>query len=644
MRCALPVATALSVAVLLGSPGARAADPVKKACVADCKEQGTACKDAASSAFDEAETLCAADPVTEKECRATAKGIFKASKKACRTARKECKRCCKRSGEACVRPADLPPPFATGRGSASLDLEDDGCLPGEEDVTVVTDLGVEVELDEDTCFSTWDGETVTGAPDVEVDDAGGILAQGSDGFLQGVIRVRVDGPGADDKFVAFDEPARIRVELDDGSLPGRFEALTWIEGDTYAAGPSSGGVRPELVITQIPVRRDEPEEFEFWGSGPVGIRYVPPSAAVAAARAPRVPRGPLNAVTIDLLQSGLSPGFETTFPLLCEWEVISVPTAQILGTDWLFPELPHGQTSESRGYEASVQLGATPQFVVQSPYFNRLIPRGFVCDAAGEAAEFQNQTLPFGLGDGGSPEEAFLPGPYDGRIVLLIAGRGTDQLGPLRDVLTAAFPNPPRAVIRRYRQTSLSFSMIADVIDHPESVRRIADELPGDYRYEFEDRHAVVNTTPLFFDFSTGEQGWSDGTSATDFGTVVRLDRHDGVMKLDGIDGQDNQEPNAWIERSVDIPAAATALDLDVSAHDRTGANAFYRVRLVDGSGSHTLIDWTEKSGIEGQLTFSTVHADLSAWAGQTVTLFLEQDANAPGAHEQIYYDNIWIH
>jgi hypothetical protein len=115
-------------------------------------------------------------------------------------------------------------------------------------------------------------------------------------------------------------------------------------------------------------------------------------------------------------------------------------------------------------------------------------------------------------------------------------------------------------------------------------------------------------------------------------------------MKLDGVDAEDNQEPNAWIFRSVTIPAQATSLDLDVSAHDRAGANALYRVRLEDGSGSHTLIDWTEKTGVEGSLTFSTVHADLSAFAGQTVTLFLEQDGNAPGQHEQIYYDDVWIH
>lgn len=642
-RAAL-LAAALATPFLLGSPAARAADPVKKACLADCKEQGTACKTAAESDRAAADAACAADPATEKECRTQAKSAFKTAKKLCKATRKDCKRCCKSGAGACIRPPDLPAPFATGRGSAPLELDDEGCLPGDEDVELTTDLGIEISLDDDTCFATWDGELVTGSRTLRVDDGGGILAQGSPGFLQGVIRVHVDAPGVGDTFVAFDEPVEVRVELDDGSLPGIFEAVTWREADSYAGGPSAAGERPELRITKVPVVRDGPETFEYWGGGPVGIRYVPPAAPLAASPAARAPRGVQNAVTIDLLQSGLPSGFEATFPFLCSWNVIVPQTAEILevGVEW--NGLPHGQTSASGDYLARVELGATPTFVVESQYFNRLTPTGIVCDDAGAAEPFRNQASDDGRGEGGSPEEAHLPGPYDGRVILLLAGRGTDQLLTLNQLLQATFPAPEHAVIRTYLQTSTTFRMIADVYGHPESVRTIADAFPPEYRYEFDDRFAIVNTTPLFFDFSTGEQGWAGGTSSTDFGTVVHLDRSNGVMKLDGVDGADNDEPNAWIERSVDIPASATSLDLDVSAHDRDGANALYRVRLVDGGGSHTLIDWTQKSGIEGSLTFSTVHADLQAWAGQTVTLFLEQDANAPGAHEQIYYDNVFIH
>src|SRR4029450_3505948 len=253
--------TSVVAAVLLFGSLARAADPVKKACLGDCKEQGTVCKTSAESERAAAEAAGAGAPATEKECRANAKSAFKASKKLCKAARKDCKRCCKQGGSACVRPADLPPPFATGRVTAPLDLDDEGCLSSDDDVELTTDLGVEVEVDEDTCFATWDGDVLTGSPTLHVDDGGGILAQGSPGFLQGVIRVWVDAPGIGDTFVAFDEPVEIRVELDDGSLPGSCEAVTWLEGDTYAGGPSKTGERPEVRITKIPVRADEPEEF-----------------------------------------------------------------------------------------------------------------------------------------------------------------------------------------------------------------------------------------------------------------------------------------------------------------------------------------------------------------------------------------------
>lgn len=636
-------AAALAAALLLAPSSLRAADPVRKACLADCKAEGTACKAAEVSEKAAADAACAADPATEKACRTAAKSAFKAGKKLCKATRQDCKRCCKQGGSSCVRPADLPPPFATGRGSAPLELDDEGCLPGEDDVELTTDLGIAVSLDDDTCFATWDGDVVTGSPTLRVDDAGGALAQGSPGFLQGVIRVRVDAPGIGDAFVAFDEPVEVRVELDDGSLPGTFEVVTWLEGDTYAGGPSATGERREVRVTKVAVERDGPETFEYWGGGPVGIRYVPPAAAVLGARAPR---GVLNAVTIDLLESGLPSGFEATHPLLCSWNVQVPQTAEILEVGIHWDGLPHGQTSVAGDYQATLALAPSPTFTVESPYFNRLTPTGIVCDDAGAAEPFRSQANDDGRGEGGSPEEAHLPGPYDGRVVLLLGGKGTNQLLALRDVLQAAFPPPAHVVIRMYRQAGLGFRMIADVFGHPESVRTIAGAFPSDYRYEFDDRFAVVNTTPLFFDFSTGEQGWAEGTTANggDWGTVVHLDRNQGVMKLDGVDGGDNEEPNAWIERSVAIPASATTLDLDVSAHDRDGANALYRVRLVDGGGSNTLIDWTEKSGVEGRLTFSTVQADLSAWAGQTVTLLLEQDANAPGEHEQIYYDNVWIH
>jgi hypothetical protein len=321
--------------------------------------------------------------------------------------------------------------------------------------------------------------------------------------------------------------------------------------------------------------------------------------------------------------------------------VVAPQTAEILAAQFIVADLPHGQPTVSRDYQATVQVDGAPRFEVASPFLNRLTPSGFVCDGQGGGQPF-NEDLD--QADGGSPEEVDLPGPYDGRIILLFGGREPANLMTVIDTLPTAFPSPQRAVIRTFSQFDTGFRLIADVFDHPESVRRIATVFPSEWRYEFDDRHAVVNTTPLFFDFSTGFQGWQPADAGGSLDSAVHLERDTGVVKLDGTDNPDDVQPNAWIFRTVTIPAAATMLQLDVSAHDRDGANALYRVRLTDGGGApHTLIDWTEKSGIEGDLTFSTVAAAIGAFAGQTVTLFLEQDGNAPGAHEQIYYDNVWI-
>src|SRR4029453_19569699 len=137
--------TSVVAAVLLFGSLARAADPMKKACLGDCKEQGTACKTSAESERAAADAACAADPATERECRANAKSAFKASKKLCKAARKDCKRCCKQGGSECLRPADLPPPFATGRVTAPLDLDDEACLSSADAAALTTATGVSLD-------------------------------------------------------------------------------------------------------------------------------------------------------------------------------------------------------------------------------------------------------------------------------------------------------------------------------------------------------------------------------------------------------------------------------------------------------------------------------------------------------------------
>jgi hypothetical protein len=490
---------AVFVGLLLVSLSAHAANPAKRLCFATCKQTLAACKADATSARDTAKAACPLDRVSRRACLTAAKVAFKAARKACKTDRKECKGCCKRTGAVCTtRPDDLPPPFETGTASADISLDSEGCLPGGNPVVVTTDRGVSVELG-DTCLATWDGERITGPVTLRIDDAGGILAQGSPGFLQGVIRLVVDAPAVAGRFVALDRPMKVRVELDDGTLPGDWEVVTWVDGATYAAGPATQGTRPEVELTLVPIRRDGPEEFEYWGSGPIGIRYVAPPTASASAAAIS-PRGAgANVITIDLLHAGLSPDFPTRFPFLCAWEVIGGAgrVGQYLAIERP-RNLPHGQSSVTADYTATVRTAGAPTFEVASPYFNRVLLAGWVCELDYSVGTVGSQDFA-DLGRGGSPEEAHLPGPYDGRMILQFGGSDLTIFDDVLEILPTAFPPPMRAVIRRFSldyPPGSGFDLVADVFHHPESVRRIASVFPSHWRYEFEDRYAVVNTTP----------------------------------------------------------------------------------------------------------------------------------------------------
>lgn len=153
----------------------------------------------------------------------------------------------------------------------------------------------------------------------------------------------------------------------------------------------------------------------------------------------------------------------------------------------------------------------------------------------------------------------------------------------------------------------------------------------------------------LEWTFDTDLEGWLSGIDMDggSWGSASWQDycgtgRPAGCVKLDGVGGPD--VANAWIYRTVDLPADATTLRLDTSAHNRDGADSEYRVRLVDQSAAeHVLIPWTTTAGSEGVFHWSTVLADVSAYAGTTVTIYLEGGDNAPGAHEQRYFDNVAI-
>jgi hypothetical protein len=147
--------------------------------------------------------------------------------------------------------------------------------------------------------------------------------------------------------------------------------------------------------------------------------------------------------------------------------------------------------------------------------------------------------------------------------------------------------------------------------------------------------------------------GWSraaSGVKGTDanWGTVHTIDwpgGHVQVIQLDGVGGRNH--PNSWIFREFALPETARTLTFDTAGHDRAGADAELKVRVVENGTSVTLLDEVEH-GCAGCTTLHGRSLDISPWAGKTVTFYFEQNDNGsngqfPGVNEQVLLDNIRI-
>ena len=164
-----------------------------------------------------------------------------------------------------------------------------------------------------------------------------------------------------------------------------------------------------------------------------------------------------------------------------------------------------------------------------------------------------------------------------------------------------------------------------------------------------EDATAVVNVgDPLLeFRFESDLEGWETGTTTDGWGTAqwrswCGSGLPSGCVKLDGVGG--DGVANAWIFKTFDLPASVTTLELETTAHNRDGADSEYRIRIVDAGGVETILaDWTASSGAEDQYFWDALSYDISSFAGQQVTVYLEGGDNGPGTHEQRYYDNVVI-
>lgn len=146
-------------------------------------------------------------------------------------------------------------------------------------------------------------------------------------------------------------------------------------------------------------------------------------------------------------------------------------------------------------------------------------------------------------------------------------------------------------------------------------------------------------------DFETDLDGWSIGTSNKPLDSVTWLDKEGGIVKLDGADGGTSDgEPNSWIHKSFTLPAKASKFSFRTCAHNRDGATGSLRVRLVDDGGIwHTLLDWEQLTGVEGEYNWVNRSADITEYAGDVVRFYIQQGDDDIGVHEQRYVDTITI-
>jgi len=145
----------------------------------------------------------------------------------------------------------------------------------------------------------------------------------------------------------------------------------------------------------------------------------------------------------------------------------------------------------------------------------------------------------------------------------------------------------------------------------------------------------------LAFDFASTLQGWAGGTSGKPYDRAYWTSTYgnpSGALLLDGSDmGQPDSQPNSWFSRQIILPANATAVSFDTRADN----DGLLRVRLQPpGGGYVTLLDW---SGLTTHNTWVNRTADISLYAGQTVTLWFEQNDGGRGSGEYRYIDNVVI-
>ena len=152
------------------------------------------------------------------------------------------------------------------------------------------------------------------------------------------------------------------------------------------------------------------------------------------------------------------------------------------------------------------------------------------------------------------------------------------------------------------------------------------------------------------FTFDNDLEGWTAVNSGTRDGTppwaytVWDYQNGKGVVNMDGRDTQLDSAPEATISKSIALPAGVTTMSFEVSAHNRPDSHVGYRV-LINGQ---MLLNDVIVGPSPPAFRYITRTVDISAFAGQTVTIQFEQHDNGsngvfPGSSKHLYIDNIRI-
>ena len=120
----------------------------------------------------------------------------------------------------------------------------------------------------------------------------------------------------------------------------------------------------------------------------------------------------------------------------------------------------------------------------------------------------------------------------------------------------------------------------------------------------------IADQLPLRWTFDTGIEGWDLNAAAL---------RGDGIVEMQAAGDPDFYDMT--ISRRVDIPVGASTLAvraMECSAHGDTDV----RLRVIT-TGETILRGWTEVSN-----TWTTVTASISAFAGDNVAIYVDQNDN----------------